>query len=139
MPWPTAPTARVSPPAALPKRCRSGTRGPARNCSPWTGPPSGCRPSHTAPTGRRSAPEALQVWDARTGQELLSLTGHTPSVHAVAYSPEGSRIASGGHDATLKVWDARAEQPSLEGHTLFVSAVAFSPDGSRIASCSWDS
>src|SRR5262249_30285003 len=68
------------------------------------------------------------------------LKGHTRGVHAVAYSPDGLRLASGSQDNTLKVWDAGSGQDllTLEGHTDWVSDVAYSPDGSRIASGSSD-
>ncbi|KAM5348925.1 hypothetical protein ACJ41O_008748 [Fusarium nematophilum] len=61
-------------------------------------------------------------------------------VNAVAFSPDGSRIASGSGDNTVRVWDAKSgrEVRKLEGHSDSVNAVAFSPDGSRIASGSGD-
>jgi dipeptidyl aminopeptidase/acylaminoacyl peptidase len=84
--------------------------------------------------------KTVKVWDARAGQHLLSLEGHTGEVRAVTFSPDGSRIASASDDKTVKVWDARACQDplTLEGHTNTVSSVAFSPDGSRLASASGD-
>jgi hypothetical protein len=77
----------------------------------------------------------VKVWDARTKQALLTLEGQA-YVRAVAFSPDGSRIASGSGDSTVRVWDARTGQGllTLKGHTEFVTVVAFSPDGSRIAS-----
>jgi WD40 repeat protein len=56
------------------------------------------------------------------------LVGHTRSVNAVAYSPDGSRIVSGSYKE-LKIWDANSGKllSSLEAHTSGVSAVAFSP------------
>ena len=57
-------------------------------------------------------------------------------VFAVAWSPDGSRIASGGKDRTVQVWDARGGELTLTytGHTDCIQSVAWSPDGSRIAS-----
>ena len=63
-----------------------------------------------SPDGKRivsgSGDKTVKVWDARTGQELLSLKGHTSVVCAVAFSPDGTRIVSGSWDKTVKVWDA---------------------------------
>ncbi|WP_253182189.1 WD40 repeat domain-containing protein, partial [Candidatus Marithrix sp. Canyon 246] len=68
------------------------------------------------------------------------LVGHTWSVNAVAYSPDGSRIVSGSSDETLKIWDANSGKllSSLEAHTEGVSGVAFSPSGHLIYSASYD-
>ena len=73
----------------------------------------------------------MKVWDAGTGQETLTLKGHTGYVWSVAFSPDGNRIASASEDATVKVWDAGTGQESLtlKGHTGHVWSVAFSPDG----------
>ena len=59
----------------------------------------------------------------------------------MAFSPDGTRIASGSRDKTVRLWDAATGQPvgqPLTGHTDAVSSVAFSPDGTRIASGSAD-
>jgi len=49
----------------------------------------------------------VKVWDAETGREVSTLFGHQHEVNVCAYSPDGRRIVSGGHDGTLKVWDPK--------------------------------
>jgi WD40 repeat protein len=47
----------------------------------------------------------LKIWDADTGQELLTLRGHDSNVWAVAFSPDGHRIATADHHGVIKIWD----------------------------------
>ncbi|KAJ6456305.1 hypothetical protein DFH09DRAFT_1505558 [Mycena vulgaris] len=72
--------------------------------------------------------------------ETLVLQGRA-MVLSVVYSPDGTRIASGSNDNTIRVWDAVTGQlvgEPLVGHSDSVLSVAFSPDGTRIASGSDD-
>jgi Flp pilus assembly protein TadD len=46
----------------------------------------------------------VRLWDAATGQELLTLKGHTGPVDGLAFSPDGQRLATAGAD--VRVWEA---------------------------------
>ncbi|KIJ43766.1 hypothetical protein M422DRAFT_110748, partial [Sphaerobolus stellatus SS14] len=61
-------------------------------------------------------------------------------VDCIAFSPDGSFIASGSHDGTVRIWNVATGETlkELKGHERWVRSVAFTPDGSFIASGSHD-
>jgi len=77
-----------------------------------------------SPDGRRlaagCADNSIRLWDVATarragGKELLEaevaeLRGHEDYVHAVAWSPDGTRLLSASGDHTVRVWDSLSAQ-----------------------------
>jgi ribosome assembly protein 4 len=76
-----------------------------------------------------------------------SLPGHTEAILSVNFSPDGSKLASGSGDTTIRLWDTDTETPYKEckGHTNWVLCVKWAPNGTKLASggmdkavCLWD-
>ena len=70
----------------------------------------------------------MKIWDVKTGQLERTIPG--AATWQVDFSPDGTRIASGSVDNTVKVWDAATGQETLtlKGHTRGVLSVSFSID-----------
>ena len=71
---------------------------------------------------------------------VLSLGDETLVAHSVAFSPDGSLIAAGCSDSTIRVWDnaTTKEVRTIKGHEGKVLDVAFASGSKRIASVSSD-
>jgi WD40 repeat protein len=104
-------------------------------------------PEPARPLLAASGWQGVEVWDwkAHTRVEELptdprGISGPADNVISVAFSHDGRRIAFGGLDRTVKVYNVAtgAEPRTLYGHKGFVYGVAFSPDGTRLASVAED-
>ena len=85
--------------------------------------------------------DAVKLWDVGTGQFLTILTDGTDFPgFAVAFSPDGTKLASGSWADTVELWEVSTQKhiATFPGHTGNVCAVAFSPDGTKLASGSFD-
>jgi len=73
----------------------------------------------------------IRLWDLKESEVLREFRGHKGSVHALRFSPDGSRAISGGHDRTVRLWDLASgrELAQLTGHKNIVFDVIFAPDG----------
>lgn len=90
----------------------------------------------------------VTIRDAGTGAVRMSLTGHKATIAALAFSPDGARLAgvagSGQGDPvasrSVPIWDVKTGTVALTltGHMDQVSALAFSPDGRRLATGGYD-
>lgn len=90
------------------------------------------------PDNRRlvmSAGKVVIVWDF-VNNKTVELEGIDPVVTCVAASPDGKKIAAGGYNAQLFIWDTVSGKQELtyEGHATHVRSICFSPDGKRIVS-----
>ena len=74
------------------------------------------------------------------GQRIWTIieTGHTSSIRSVAFSPDGTQLATSSSDNTIRLWNVSSgrELRRFEGRGLKSTSVAFSPDGTQLASWS---
>jgi WD40 repeat protein len=80
-------------------------------------------------------------WDLANGAPT-QMAGHESWVRALAFTPDGQTVFSGGYDGKILSWSAVAEKPepvfNFVAHQGWVRALAVSPDGSKLASCGTD-
>ena len=71
-----------------------------------------------------------------SGQAVTELPGHAGPVSGVAYSPDGTQVASSSFDKSIKIWDiaGKKELRTLPGHGDIALSLAFSPSGQQILS-----
>jgi serine/threonine-protein kinase len=112
----------------------SGTASTGDNGLP-TGVAGAATSSSGGSTGAASASEAGPVF-----VPWHILRPDSGSIYDIAFSPDGTRLASADNDSTVKLWSASTGELllTLAKHSKPVFGVAFNPDGSRLASVSLD-
>ena len=85
--------------------------------------------------------ERVEFYSAAASlSNIDTLEGHRGTVTSVSFAPNGTLLASGSEDNTVKLWAVKNHThiATLEGHQGFVHSVSFSPDGTLLASGSED-
>ena len=77
----------------------------------------------------------VRLYDLQTGHQT-QLKGHKGRVRGLSFSPDGTMLASGSVDGTIRLWNTANGEAlaTLPGHMEEASDVAFSPDGRTLAS-----
>lgn len=85
----------------------------------------------------------IRLWDLETGRAIGAphsehqVPNRPFGVFVVKFGPQGKRLASGGWDAMVRLWNSEmivVQGEALDGHQGSVMSLAFSPDGNRVAS-----
>ena len=78
--------------------------------------------------------------DPGDGSEIRTLRGHLTQVDSLAFSPDGSQLASGSDDHTIRLWSTRTGrlEGELSGHTDMIQALLYSADATMLASSGQD-
>ena len=101
-------------------------------------------PTSVSPDGTRVVTRdrnwRAQVWDARDGDRLFTLKGHSGDVNSAAFSPDGAQIVTASDDHTARIWDGHdgSHLLTLDDHRGQVHSASFSTDRSRVLTTSWD-
>ncbi|SEL91110.1 nSTAND1 domain-containing NTPase [Rhodococcus maanshanensis] len=95
----------------------------------------------TVGLGSVSGGSPVRLWDTGTGELIATpVVGDYGRIRALAFSPDGQRIATGSDDNSVRLWDARTGQPVGEplGFKSNVWQIAFTREGNKIIAVSED-
>ncbi len=121
-------------------------------------PAQGVQRMATSPTGKliavsnaptpRPGPKTFSIsspgislLEVASGQRWTRLNLSEKIVTSIAFSPDGDRVATGGSDQLVKIWNVQSGDllsTSGPGHNKLITALSWSPDGKAIASVCQD-
>jgi WD40 repeat protein len=105
------------------------------------GTPAAAQQPQAAAAQQYSSPVVTRVMvGGEKGLGLVAQTGHSGSVRAIAFSPDGQQVLTGSEDRMAMLWDANTgkELRSFQGHRDGIESVSFSSDGLHVLTASSD-
>jgi len=77
----------------------------------------------------------VSVWNIANASLSFEAKKHDSAINAIAFSTDGTLMATGGDDRTAIIWDLSTGKPrrTLKGHDLAITSLAFSPDATGLA------
>lgn len=81
-------------------------------------------------------PLGARVWDVAGGKLLHTWEGHHGDIWTIAFSPDGTKLATGGTDGAVKIWEPETGKllATYLGHNTTVHCIAFNRDGTLLGS-----
>jgi WD40 repeat protein len=91
--------------------------------------------------GGKAKGPSVKIWNLKDGTNAVDVATGDEMVHAVALSPDGKLLATGGREKILRIWDFPGAKLrfAIDAHPRDINAVAFSPDSKVVASCGYSS